>query len=180
MKVALFTGCILISGMRCNAGFDGTVAPTPIAPAPGAPLAPMTLDPPAGRARCSGSGATGPVAAALACYASRVKPALSALARGPDVDRYRFGTGDYLARVLTLKPEAGESPAEALPQLPRDLLAQTTVLGGVGAVTTDAAYTPVSIVLRDANMPVDGMMQLMFFVDAKTLETPFVYRVLAG
>jgi hypothetical protein len=52
-------------------------------------------------------GATGPVAAALACYTSRIRPALSALARRPDVDRYRFGARDYLVHVLTLKPEAG-------------------------------------------------------------------------
>jgi hypothetical protein len=54
------------------------------------------------------------------------------------------------------------------------------VLGDVSAVTADAAFAPVSIVSHDANMPVDGMMQLMFFVDAKTLETTFVYRILAG
>jgi hypothetical protein len=54
------------------------------------------------------------------------------------------------------------------------------VLGDLEALAPTRRLVEVTVVLGHRQMPTDGDTQFVFAVDAKTLETVFVYRVLGG
>lgn len=136
------------------------------------------LPPPAGTAPCKPGGTKDPRAAALACYATRVKPALVALSKSPTVSMYRFGDGRYLGSVLAIAPNAYAitktkgRPTVAFPG--------TVALGDPSTIDPARSFHVVTIALRRNDMPADGHTELMFYLDDKTLETVLVVRALLG
>ncbi len=138
------------------------------------------VGPPAGVATCPANGAADARAAALACYESRVKPAFAALAKSPRVKQFSFGDGKYLETIVTLTPDAKVEDKPRMPESDALTVASTTVLGDRGSLGMKSKVVQVTLVLRAAGMPTDGDMQLAFFLDGKTLETLYVYRVLGG
>jgi len=135
--------------------------------------------PAAGGAPCKSGGAKDARAAALACYASRVKPALLALAGTPKLQDYAFGDADYLRSVLGAPPQIATSTSWEGPS-PTVNPPNVVVLGDETAVAAPRAFRVVTIALRRNGMPADGHTELVFFVDAKTFETVLVYRALLG
>lgn len=143
----------------------------------GAPQLPAV--PPAGRAPCSGRGAKDARGAALACFASRVRPALLDLAKNPNVGDYRFGEGDYLRMVMSLSPRAG-APQPWQNGTPKPPFPNLVALGSPDEVKAPRTFVVVTVSMQGKAMPADGGMELDFFVDARTFETVLVLRVLGG
>jgi hypothetical protein len=138
----------------------------------------VAQEPPAGRASCSGEGFTNARDAALACYTSRVRPALLSLAQTPKVRDYGFGDADSLRLVLALTPSAdpprawqGGTPASS---------ANLVALGSADDVKAPGTFVVVTISMQGKPLPVDGGLSLTFYLDARTLETVLVLRVLGG
>lgn len=164
-----------------------TASPPPVPAAPSATAAagPDAGDtavapvPPAGRAPCSGKGAKDARTAALACFASRVRPALLDLAKSPKVRDYRFGDGEYLRTVLALTPSAG-APRSWPGGTPQPAFPNLVALGSAEDVKAPRAFVVVTIVMQGKLMPPDGGMELDFYLDARTLETLLVMRMLGG
>lgn len=138
------------------------------------------VGPPAGVAPCPGNGAADAKAAALACYDSRVKPALTALIKSQRLPQFSFGDAEYLKKIVTLTPDARLEAQPRMPETDAKQLASTTVMGDRGTLGMTSGIVQVTLVLRAAGMPADGDMQLAFFVNGKTLETLYVTRILGG
>lgn len=138
------------------------------------------VGPPAGVAPCTGNGAADAKAAALACYESRVRPALAALVKSQRLPQFSFGDADYLKKVLALTPDARLEPQPRMPDTDAKQVAATTVMGDRGTLGMTSGIVQVTLVLRASGMPADGDMQLAFFVNGKTFETLYVSRILGG
>lgn len=138
------------------------------------------VGPPAGVAPCPGTGAADARAAALACYESRVKPALSALVKSQRLPQFSFGDADYLKKVLALTPDARTESQPRMPDTEAKNVQATAVMGDRGQLGMTSKVVQVTVVLRAPGMPADGDMQLAFFVNPANLETVYVYRILGG
>ena len=152
--------------------------PGPATPAEQDPI--PLVGPPAGVQPCASNGAADARAAALACYDSRVKPALGALVKSQRLSQFSFGSAEYLKHVITITPDARVETNARLPEPQAETIARTTVLGDRGMLGMSTKVVQVTIVLRDPGMPADGDMQLAFFVNPQSFEVVYVHRILGG
>jgi len=171
-SIALVAVAVAVASAACGGG------PAPTTPAEQDPI--PLVGPPAGVQPCASNGATDARAAALACYESRVKPALGALVKSQRLSQFSFGSADYLKHVIAIAPDARVESNARLPEPQAETIARTTVLGDRGMLGMSTKVVQVTIVLREAGTPADGDMQLAFFVNPQSFEVVYVYRVLGG
>lgn len=171
------TAVVVAAAIALGSGACGG-GPGPATPAEQDPI--PLVGPPAGVQPCAGNGATDARAAALACYESRVKPALGALVKSQRLSQFSFGSADYLKSVLAIAPDARVETTARLPDTQAEAIARTTVLGDRGMLGMSTKVVQVTIVLRAAGTPSDGDMQLAFFVNPQSFEVVYVHRILGG
>ncbi|NOU29135.1 MAG: hypothetical protein HOO96_14630 [Polyangiaceae bacterium] len=106
-------------------------------------------------------------------------PALLDLAKSPKVRDYRFGDGDYLRMVLALTPGAG-APRPWQGGTLQPAFPNLVALGSAEEVKAPRSFVVVTIVMQGKLMPADGGMELELYLDARTLETVLVMRLLGG
>ncbi|MBS2012168.1 MAG: hypothetical protein JST00_04745 [Deltaproteobacteria bacterium] len=172
-RLALAFALAVTSALPACAGEKPATTPAEQDPIP-------LVGPPAGVAPCAGDGAADAKAAALACYESRVKPALAALVKSPRLSQFSFGDADFLKKVVTLTPDARVEPQPRMPESDAKEVATTAVMGDRGSLGMTSNIVQVTLVLRPSGAPADGAMKLAFFVNGKTFETLFVSRFLGG
>jgi len=144
-------------------------------------------EPEAGTDPCRAESDVSATELAVACFETRVKPALLSLAQSGDSSRYRFGSPDYIRLCMGIAPTvvADEMTGEAVrttffDQMPESLGAQVIVIGDRARLEDARLYDVVTLGFREETFPTDGDMHLVFLIERDPAAVVLVFRRLHG